>query len=389
MSLGVALVVTAPSGSAAEPGLITLEGEFIPGEIEEVGGDGTVRLGGKDWQIEGLRAIIPGDAQEVEDTSDGRVVLICGSEIASAGIEIIEEQVMFAVPGLGDWEIPIDAVRALRFGELLRGSRFQKGLLEWEASRDYDTIFLTGGAELQEVDGLIEQVDDSGLSFEMEGAANLKTVPRTRVYGAVLASPLLQDDEWPLCTLSLVGGTRLKADLLGFEDGNLRLALVEGIEVAVPWASVQRIGIRSPRLAYASDLQAAASRSQPIVAPPRQWLRDRTISGAPIKIGDTTYDKGLGFAAGTEVTFDNDGPYDLFLAEIGIDADTRGRGDCEFVVLAGDEELFRKRMRGGEPAQLIKVELEGAPQVTLRVEAGHDLDIADHADWADACFLQR
>ena len=63
--------------------------------------------------------------------------------------------------------------------------------------------------------------------------------------------------------------------------------------------------------------------------------------------------------------------------------------DCEFVVMDRDEVLFRARVKGGEAAKLIKVDITGRSRVSLRVDPGKDLDIADHADWADACFLQR
>ena len=210
-----------------------------------------------------------------------------------------------------------------------------------------------------------------------------------RAYGVVLASPLLEDDERPACVLAMAGGTRVRADLLGLSGGKLKLGMVEGVEMEVPWTSVRRVGIRSPRLAFLSDLEPVRSQIQPIVAPEREWQRDRTVSGLPIKIGDEVYDKGLGFAAGTQVTFENDAPYDLFLAEIGIDADAAGRGDCLFVVESEAGELLRQRVRGGEEARLIKVDISSAQTVTLKVEPGEDLDIADHADWADACFLQR
>ena len=385
-----ALALLAGLGSAhSEPRVVTLEGDLVAGLVESISPEGIVGMGDKQWPLDGLRSIVPAEPSGVEDTSDGRVVLICGSEIAASGIKVIEEEVVFQVPGLGEWKLPIDAVRALRFGQLQRGSRFQKGLLEWEAARDFDTIFISGGAELQEVDGLIEELDEAALTFEREGEQNLQTIPKVRVYGAVLASPLLQDDERPDCVLALAGGTRLRGDIRELKDGKVILDLVEGVEMAVPWASVRRVGIRSPRLAYLSDLEPSGTDTRPIIAPLRAPQRDRTVAGLPIRIGDQTYDKGLGFAAGTQMTFDNDDSYDLFLAEIGIDVDARGRGDCEFVVAAGEKELLRKRVRGGEAPLLIKVDIGGAAQITLRVDPGEDLDIADHADWADACFLQR
>jgi hypothetical protein len=374
-------------GISAQPRVVTLEGDVIEGSVESISVEGVVRIDGKQWPIDGLRSIVPAIANEVEDISEGRVVLICGSEIAASGIKFFEEEVIFRVTGLGELKLPIDAVRAIRFGELQRGSRFQKGLLEWRASREQDTIFISGGAELQEVDGLIEEVDANSLIFDRND--KLQVVPLARAYGVVLASPLLKEDERPACVLSLVGGTRLRADIMEFKGDKVGLSLVEGVELVIPWEQILRIGIRSERLEYLSDIETLKVGIRPVLAPIRHWQRDRTVSGLPLKIGDQIYDKGLGFASGMFVTFPNEGLHDLFLAEIGIDVDAGVHGDCEFVVFSGKREVYRKRMRGGEPAELVKVDITGSSEVTLRVDFGEDLDIADHADWGDACFLQR
>ncbi len=159
--------------------------------------------------------------------------------------------------------------------------------------------------------------------------------------------------------------------------------------MVIPWEQIRRIGIRSERLEYLSDIEVLNDGIRPLLAPMRHWKRDRTVSGLPLKIGDQIYDKGLGFASGMFVTFPNEGLHDLFLAEIGIDVDAGMHGDCEFAVFCGEREVYRKRMRGGEPAELLKVDITGSSEVTLRVDFGEDLDIADHADWGDACFLQR
>ena len=247
----------------AEPRLVTLEGDVVPGVVDSIDEEGNLKMAGKSWPLDGLRSIVPAEPDGVEDTSDGRVVLICGSEIAASRIRLFEEEILCEVPGQGEWKLPIDAVRALRFGQLQRGSRFQKGLLEWEASRDYDTIFISGGSELQEVDGLIEELDNAVLTFEREGEEKLQTVPKVRAFGVVLASPLLEDDERPACALALAGGTRLRADIMSLADGKVKLGMVEGMEMEIPWESVRRVGIRSPRLAYLSDLEPVSSKSRP------------------------------------------------------------------------------------------------------------------------------
>ncbi len=375
-------------GGQAQDKVITIEGDVIEGILGSISADGHVEISGKILPMDGLRSIVPSRVVDnASVVSDGRVVLICGSEMAASGIKVLEEEILCRVSGVGEIKLPIDAVRALRFGELIRGSRFQKGLLEWEASRDLDTVFISGGAELQEVDGLIEEVNEEALIFDREDA--LQSVPLVRAYGVVLASPLLNEDERPAVILSLAGGTRVRADIKEFSDGKVSLSLVEGVELVVPWQEVRRISISSKRLEYLSDIDPVSASSKPVLAPDRTWQRDRTVSGLPIKIGDQVYDKGLGFASGMSVTFPNEGLHDLFLAEIGIDIDSGSRGDCEFVVMCEGREVFRKRKRGGESAELIKVAITGASEVTLRVDYGEDLDIADHADWGEACFIQR
>jgi len=371
----------------AQARVITLEGDVINGTVTSISNHGIVRVGGKELPLDGLRSIVPlGDFNQI-DESEGRVVLICGTEFAVTKVSLFEEMFTLSVQDLGDIKVPIDSVRALRFGKILRGSRFQKGLLNWKETKELDTFFISGGAELQEVEGLIEELDQDSMVFDRED--KLQSIPVNRTYGVVLASPLLKDQDRPSCLLSLKGGSRIRADINELNGDEVRLSMIEDIELNIPWGNVKRVSLRSPRLVFASDLEPVFSKVNPIVAFQREFQRDRTVTGLPIQINDQVYDKGLGCASGMQIKFLNEGPYDLFLAEIGIDDDSEGLGDCEFVVKSDEGELFRGRMRGGEPAKLIKVDITGCDSITLEVDPGLDLDIADHADWADACFLQR
>ena len=103
---------------------------------------------------------------------------------------------------------------------------------------------------------------------------------------------------------------------------------------------------------------------------------------------EMVFDQGLGLAAGMRLTYDLDGDFELFTAMIGIDAETNRRGDCEFVVLGDGRELFRQRVRGRDEASLIKVDVSGVRELTIAVDPGKDLDISDHANWAEASLLQ-
>ena len=75
-----------------------------------------------------------------------------------------------------------------------------------------------------------------------------------------------------------------------------------------------------------------------------------------------------------------------FLADAGIDGEfLKDEADGRIVI---GRELARQRMRGGEKPKPLNLSVAGVKRLTLAVEAGEDLDLADHADWADARLIR-
>jgi hypothetical protein len=142
-------------------------------------------------------------------------------------------------------------------------------------------------------------------------------------------------------------------------------------------------------MVFLSDLEPVEARHQPIVTLERPWQADRSVGGRPLTLAGKVFDKGLGVASRSVVTFTNEGNYDLLAATIGIDGETEGRGDCIFVVEADGREVFRQRMAGKDQPQSINVDISGREKVSLIVEPGEDLDLADHADWCDARLVRK
>lgn len=112
--------------------------------------------------------------------------------------------------------------------------------------------------------------------------------------------------------------------------------------------------------------------------------------GGPLRLGDTTYDKGLGVHARSEVTVDLNGAYDRFAAHAGIDEEKPDKGSVLFEVLGDGQVLARSGVLGptDEP-YAFDVDVSGVRQLTLRVTDGGDGIDSDHADWADARLLEK
>lgn len=112
--------------------------------------------------------------------------------------------------------------------------------------------------------------------------------------------------------------------------------------------------------------------------------------GGPLRLGDTTYDKGLGVHARSEVTVDLNGAYDRFAAHAGIDEEKPDKGSVLFEVLGDGRVLARSGVLGptDEP-YAFDVDVSGVRQLTLRVTDGGDGIDSDHADWADARLVEK
>ncbi|MEU9745420.1 glycoside hydrolase family 97 catalytic domain-containing protein [Streptomyces niveus] len=139
--------------------------------------------------------------------------------------------------------------------------------------------------------------------------------------------------------------------------------------------------------------------SLPFTAETNGWgpvERDRSngengpADGGPLRLGGTTYDKGLGVHARSEVTVALNGAYDRFAAETGIDEEKPDKGSVLFEVLGDGQVLARSGVLGpADEPYAFDVDVSGVGRLTLRVTDGGDGIDSDHADWADARLLEK
>jgi hypothetical protein len=184
-------------------------------------------------------------------------------------------------------------------------------------------------------------------------------------------------------------GSVLGGESLSLAGGKATLGFSEGGKVEFSWPAASRVAIRSSRVSFLSDLKAIAEEQKPIVTLPLPARNDKSVFGKPLMLGSRTYEKGLGVHARSSLTFAADKKWDQLAATIGLDASANGKGDCVFVVLADGQSLMTQRMKGNDPPAEIQIPITGRQYVTLLVEPGEGLDLADHADWCDVRFIKN
>jgi len=111
-------------------------------------------------------------------------------------------------------------------------------------------------------------------------------------------------------------------------------------------------------------------------------------NGKPLQVGDDQYTRGLYCHAVSRVLVRLPGPGKTLSAIVGVDSNDQtipGRGSIVFSVTVGDANAFQSGlMREGMPGVPVQVDLDGATEFLLEVDAGGDGIGCDQADWADA-----
>jgi NPCBM/NEW2 domain len=284
-------------------------------------------------------------------------------------------------------DIPFEALAAVRLSPH-EGTDAQRQLDARLAERpvDKDLLLVAQGDKSLVLPGALERLTPR----EWEFALGRKTQKASldAAYAVVLGGPNVKNAR-PPAVVRFLPDNELWGRIVS-ADGR-ELAVDAGLlgRVGVPWPLVQSIQLRSNRLVYLSDLSPTTQQTRSSLDldfPPRA---DRSVSGRPFSIRGRAFEKGLGVHAYASATYKLDGQFDRFLATIGIDDSAAPYGSVVFRVIADGRRVYEsKTVRGDEPGIPISVDVSGAALLTLECDDAGDLDISDHADWADAALLR-
>jgi hypothetical protein len=376
---------TAPRQS--DPQLILLDGKAVSFQSLEITGG---KLSGNgvpaDLTLDDLRRIEISAAFAPPSEQPPVVVELRGEgRILATDVTLADDQCKIAWMHGEPLSVPIDAVRAIRLQGRRTSEEFERALST--PSAEFDRLIIQGeGDKLDSITGLIDSLSADAAAVEIEG--QVRPLPRTKLFGIVVAQPDATSSP-PAALLILGDGSQIGGELVSLSDGKAMVQIEGGGKALVPWSAISRVIVRSSRVAFLSDLKPLAEEQVPIVTLPRPWQKDKSVTGQPLKLGSREFEKGIGVHARSSLTFAAERKYDALAATIGIDAGTQGKGDCVFRVLGDGQPLYSRRMKASDAPHDLRLDIEGIEQVTLLVESGADLDLADHADWCDARFIKQ
>lgn len=370
--------------------LVLLEGDSVAAVVSGID-DGGVVTGDRvpdGLDLDAMRRIVRAGPSSAADAPI--VVELVEGRIHANGVSINDDFVEIASPLSPSLKVSIDLVRAIRFEPKRNLETFEEALAD--PLPQSDQLFVKDGDRVQKVAGLVEELSATEVVFSRGG--NRLTLPTAKAFGIVLAPVGVADFGRAKARVQLSDGSVIPGTIASLQDAVLTVKLTPANQVQLPWESVARIDVRSSRVAFLSDLNPTEAFHEPVVTLSHPWQRDRSASGGPLTLKydagkrSREFDKGLGTHSRTRLTFAAEGKYQFFAATLGIDAVTDGRGDCLFIVLGDGKELFNQAINAKDEPQSIRVDISGVDELTLIVEPGADLDLADHADWCDARLIK-
>lgn len=114
----------------------------------------------------------------------------------------------------------------------------------------------------------------------------------------------------------------------------------------------------------------------------------KSVEENPLRLAGVTYRHGVGTHAISEFVIDLKGVARRFVAMVGVDDEKQGHGSVVFRILVDGKEVLKTDvLRGGDPPQLLSVDLVGAKRLALLVDDADESIDSDHADWAGAMIL--
>jgi hypothetical protein len=107
--------------------------------------------------------------------------------------------------------------------------------------------------------------------------------------------------------------------------------------------------------------------------------------GHTITLNGTTFQKGLGVHAASDVGYSLAGAYSTFSAKVGVDDEVGDRGSVVFEVWADGTKLYSSGvMNGASTTKNVALDIRGKDKLRLVVTDASDGLNFDHADWAGA-----
>jgi hypothetical protein len=332
---------------------------------------------------------------------DQHLILVNGDRIPFETARLDGETLFFKHPDLAEGKeskLPLTALSVVWLtapDSIDKPDQYRRRISK--ASRTRDQVLLRNGDVLEGVlNGLTAkqvevEVDKKAVEVTLDkvaaillGSDIVNALKPKGVFGRVV---LLGDGR--------AAGSRISLASVACTNGKtLEGKTVFGSSLSVPLERVAALDVYQGNAVYLSDLKPSKSEftsylgnssiGYPLVV-------DGSVENGDLRLGGSTYDKGIGVHSRSRVTYNLAGAYRRFEAVVGLDDETGRDGSARIRTLAdgkaldpgADGEVTRKT-----GPLTIGVSVVGVKELTLEVDFGPRGFVQEQVDWCDARLVK-
>lgn len=381
------LAAIAAAARAVEIELTRLDGQTVRGELLRVNPE--IALSTADGELaftwaETLALETLGDHAAPASSGPLQFALVDGSSFSGRIDGVNDSGVIVEIADGHAGRVDLPNLRAILSTNPGSAARDKLRELADDPQRSADVAIVERGENAIVLRGAVRELTSEHVSMTW----NKRDVqlPWSRVAGVFFAQrPNIAAKH----TIRLVGGDVFAGIVVGGDADKivLRSTSFDGLEL--DWSRIDRVDCRSGHLVYLSDLEPLRYDFTPFFQKKWDYARDATLSGRPIMLGGREYTKGLTMHSRSSLSFNLDGAFRRFAAIAGVVDEMNGRGDVVMAVVGDGRVLWEASgVRGGQPPREVLVDVEGVRELSLHVDYGEDLDLSDHACWAQARLIR-
>lgn len=376
------------SSAFAQVTVRSVDGRRLTAEAVGLDGKDALRLTGPDATSLPLADVVSVEFAPPRERAAAAwdVVLVDGSRVVGTLAAADEDQVAIDTIEFGVLRLPLDLVASVSRGASAIAAR---------PDDEFDHVTRKSGDALS---GTVTSVGEAGV--RVDGDLGAVTLALDDVERVVIAHVDESDPFRPTRAVALVavGGSELRADLLGLDRTRVEVATVFTRSLSIPVEHVVALRLGSARAEYLSDLTPTAVEQMPYFGGADDflfpWQRDRSVTGTQLAVGGRTFTKGLGLHARTRLTYALDGRYERLEAVVGVSdevlaLDAKGSIEIRFVV-DGVASWTSPVLRGGDAAvEVPALALGGARELVIEVDFADGADAGDRAVIGDALLVKK
>lgn len=256
-------------------------------------------------------------------------------------------------------------------------------------ARKRDVVFLKNGDRLE---GTLLALEGKTGCTVLTGAKKID-VPWSKLAGLAWNSEraVRPRTTKPFARVVLEGGTRVSLLDLRFDARARRWSgkTLFGAVLEIPEENLLALDLRQDLALDLADLPAAYEQ-RPYLGATWPLTLDAAVTGRSLRLGENTYERGIGTHAPCRVTYKLAGKFERFDALVGIDALAR-RGRARLAL-----QLDGKRIDLNEGKEIthtdapltVSQDVRGVRELTLIADLGGFGDVQAHVNWAKARLVK-